>query len=162
MAPQSMDTMLRVTREVLEWLPAPELDGTKEVLRIWTELQKDGIAHLRDLPSRHMATYLQNIIVWEPVEDWKDARVRLMGSALVFRFGGNIKGKLMSDVFSHIEKPQHVGMVRAAMRKGTPTFVKSTIRCGNMDLMKLELLLAPIRDVGNGQTLAMVYVQPHP
>lgn len=162
MSPQSMNAMLRVTREVLEWLPAPEMDGTKEVLRVWTELQKDGVVYLRDLPSRAMAAYLQNIIVWEPVDAWKDARVRLMGSALVFRFGGNIKGRLMSDVFSHIERPQHTGMIRAAMNKGIPTFVRSTIRCGDMDLMKLELLLAPIRDVGNGQSLAMVYVQPHP
>lgn len=154
--------MLRVTTETLEWLPAPELEGPKMVLQVWKNLMKEGEVSLRDLPSRSMAPFLQNIIVWEPVNGWKDARVRLMGSGLVFRFGGNVKGKLMSEVFSHIERPQHIGLLSAGMRRNAPTFVKSTIRCGEIELMTLELMMAPIRDVGNGEPLAMVYVEPHP
>lgn len=160
--PQDTQRPLLVTTEILEWLSAPEQEETKQLLRLWNDLQKDGVLSLRSLTLPPMAPFLKYIIIWEPVDEWKDARVRLMGDKLIFRFGGNIKGKLMSEVFSHIEKPQHIGLLRAGMRLNKPSFIKSYMRCGHIEMMTLELFSCPIRDVGGKSMLAMVYVKPYP
>lgn len=155
-------TTLRITTEILEWLAGPELAETRHLHSFWQKQLQDGLAHLKDFTKPELTHLLRYTIIWEPIGPWLDARVRLMGQALQFRFGADITGHKMSEVFSHLERPQHIRMLRHSMQQNKPTFIKSSLRSEGREIMSLEVFTAPVLDDDNGCILAMVNVQPYP
>ncbi|HEY5339234.1 MAG TPA: PAS domain-containing protein [Rhizomicrobium sp.] len=55
----------------------------------------------RDIPARAIAKLLSNILIYEPIANWEDARIRYAGFSLAKLFGGDITGlpysKIMAD-----------------------------------------------------------------
>lgn len=125
----------------------------------WQSHQPEGVVLTRDIPSRETATLLSSMIIWEPVGDWLDARVRLMGSSLYFRFGKDVKGMLMSELFSAGEMQKHFGMLRRCMLERKPMFMHSCMTSGDVEVMQLDLVVLPIWDADGKSPLALVCIR---
>lgn len=63
----------------------------------------DGFIVGRDLPSRHLSYALRNLAVLEPMDGGKDFHIRVAGTALRRRFGRDVTGSRLSEVFSHTD-----------------------------------------------------------
>ena len=70
-----------------------------EALDFWEHRPADGIMIGRDVPSRAIARLLNRVIIYEPIDDYRDMKVRLAGVALRRRFDQDVTGLKMSDLF---------------------------------------------------------------
>lgn len=152
--------LLQVAKEELVFLAQPVLETSKRFLQFWEGRPADGLVYLRDVPSRAIASLLKNIIIWETIDDWSDARVRLMGSGLLFRFGMDVKGRLLSQLFAADEVKQHLAMTRRAYEDNAPVMVHSHLRMGEMHVMTLEIIIIPLQSPDHKVPMVMVSVQP--
>jgi len=70
------------------------------LVEFWREGEKDGgLVVGRDIPSRPIAALLRHLIVYEPVADCSDFRIRHAGTAYITHYGFDVTGKLMSELF---------------------------------------------------------------
>jgi hypothetical protein len=72
-----------------------------QLIRLWRTFEGSGGMHMgRDIPYRITAIFLPNLVVVEPIGEWTDARIRLAGSLLMERFGRDIHGMLISELYA--------------------------------------------------------------
>jgi hypothetical protein len=139
-------------------LDAPQCENARKLLAFWQARPEDGLVFCRDLPSSKIASLLSNIIVWEPVGMWENARVRLMGNALWCRFGNNIKGKLLTELFPPAEVPQHLGLLRRSHRTNAPVMVQSHLLYHALEVMRLEIIVMPMKAANRSDMMALAGV----
>jgi hypothetical protein len=78
----------------------PSHPGTITLLDAWKRADAEGgFVVGRDVPSRSLATVLRDLILYEPVLDSLNFRVRLAGTVCIAHYGMDITGKLMSELF---------------------------------------------------------------
>ncbi len=103
-----VDPRARDFNEVRTPLSAPVHFGARLLFNHWSEKQeKGGMIVGRDIPARELSTTLRNIALCEPVSGGSDFRVRLAGSAFLRRFGRDITGLNLSDLFEGASFERH-------------------------------------------------------
>jgi hypothetical protein len=134
---------------------APEHFGAKRTLQNWQEKhQSGGFVVGRDLPSRVLAGVLRNLAIYEPVESGADFRVRVAGTALVRRYGCDVTGLLLSQLYEPRAFEGQLGaMTKAA--NGAPMFCDVRVmRAGRLEL-QYESLQLPVRSPDLAQNWVM-------
>jgi len=134
-------------RYVRKVCPTANHPRSLELMSCWRELEaRDGMRMGRDIPSRALVKLLPHILVTEPVDDWKDARIRLAGTALIERFGRDIAGTLVSETYT-----QDVDGAALFLKLGAraahsrePGVVDTRIFVDGIEIMHLEIVLLPI------------------
>jgi hypothetical protein len=115
------DTQSSRRRELLTPLEVPLLPGSRQLLEYWKERQdKGGIISGRDIPSRALAPILRNVMVYEAVDGGKDFRIRLAGAGIMRRFGRDVGGKTLSELFPEDVFQQHCASLRGIIETGHP------------------------------------------
>jgi hypothetical protein len=115
------------------------------LLAFWDARPVDGLVMGRDLPSRAVANLLSNISILEPTAERTDLRVRVTGASLFKRWGGDTKGRLLSELFSPDEMRDHLKSCLAAIDTGLPVIVDSSlVAFGTVPKLNLEVVLLPI------------------
>jgi hypothetical protein len=104
----------------------------------------DGFLIGRDIPARPIANLLRSLIVNEPLADGSDMMIRLAGAMVRRRFGGDIKGHLMSEIFPPRDFASHRASAFAAIRTGHPIIVDSSLKRGGVEELHTEALLLPV------------------
>jgi hypothetical protein len=132
------------TTEQYAVVPEAAHPDSKKLLAFWASRPKDGIVMGRDVPSRAIASLLAYVMVWEPVEDGRDMRVRLAGDALHRRFQGDLRGRLMSELFSPAYRAGHLENARNAIVTGGPVIVDTHTNYGNIEKLHAEVVLLPM------------------
>jgi len=75
--------------------------STLLLLAHWRSCQAHGGMRMgRDVPARAIAILMKDIVVSQPIGDWEDARLRLVGSAMSEYFGRDVTGLRMNEVFA--------------------------------------------------------------
>ena len=95
-----VDPFARDFEEV--WTPQPEPVhfGARLLFNHWRERQGNGGMIVgRDLPARGLSPTLRNLILYEPIAGASNFHVRLAGSALLRRFGRDVTGLNLSELF---------------------------------------------------------------
>ncbi len=93
-------------------LPKPTQFGTRLLLEQWRAREAaGGFVVGRDVPSRALACVLRNLVLYEPVDADADFRIRVAGTALMRRFGRDVTGLRLSEIYS----PRNFELRRAAM-----------------------------------------------
>jgi hypothetical protein len=82
-------------------LSEPTLPGAVKLIEFWRACQPDGVVVGRDVPSREIAPLLSSLVLFEPIDDGGDWRIRLAGAALLRRFGHDVTGSLISKLYPH-------------------------------------------------------------
>lgn len=129
--------------EVVE-IAAPEHDGARKLLAIWDTRPTDGLVVGRDIPSRAIASLLSHLIVWEPIDQEADFRARLAGDALHRRFDSDIKGRLMSELFSPADIEMHISLIRKVTRTGIPSVQRATLVCASVQQLRADVVILPV------------------
>ncbi|MGA7676681.1 MAG: PAS domain-containing protein [Rhizomicrobium sp.] len=123
---------------------APSHPKAQKLLAFWKDRAKDGVVVGRDVPSRPISDILSNIMIYEPIDGGRDYRVRLAGESIRRRFGRDVSGMLMSELFSPDEFREHIGTARACIESGTMAIVDSRLTNGAVEWMHLEVVVLPV------------------
>jgi hypothetical protein len=133
---------------------APSHPSSIALMACWRELEaKGGMRMGRDIPSRALVKLLPHILITEPIDNWEDARIRLAGTAMLERFGRDIAGTLVSQIYENdLDGAQlllHLG--RCATESREPGVVDTRIFVDGIEMMHLEIVLMPINSAdGSG------------
>lgn len=115
-----------------------------EALSFWERRPADGLKVGRDVPSRAIAHLLNRVILYEPVDDGHDLKVRLAGTVTRRRFECDITGKKMSALFEPDKFPIRFGVVMEAIKDNAPKMVRITHGLKDFELLRFELLILPV------------------
>lgn len=144
-----MDTIARwieneATQSAYRIIDALTHTDADAMLRFWAERPADGIRIGRDVPSHAIARQLATISLYAPLDDKPDARVHLAGEGLKRRFGRDITGRLMSELFSPADFKIRFAAIMDVITRGEPRLAEITHRIGSLEVMRLELLTLPV------------------
>lgn len=125
----------------------PEHPSSKVLIAHWRGFEATGGMRMgRDVPSRSIATLLSCISICEPVDDWADGRIRIAGSILTLRFGRDIHGMLVSELYK--DDPRGGRMLlenaRHAQEKREPGLMSARVLADQHEVMRFEVVALPI------------------
>jgi hypothetical protein len=114
---------------------------TRLLLDTWRRLDASGgfIVGIH-IPSRSLVSTLGGLSLYEPVDGGRDFRVRLAGSSLLRRFGRDIGGALLSQVFDRSALGFHKSRMRQAQRCGTPFLYRADKRWEGQPHLAFEIV----------------------
>lgn len=143
-------------RYELEPRKEPEHPSSRLLIDYWKTCEERGGMRMgRDIPNRALSKVLANVAVTEPVEDWRDGRMRLVGSALTHRFGRDITGVLISELFVY-DDPQMLatmlGGAKMAATKRRPGIATDRVLLDGVEKMRNEVVVLPVL-APNGETM---------
>jgi hypothetical protein len=100
-------------------IAAPTNFGAQLLLDTWRKRAADGGFVIgRDLPSRALGSILRNLAVFEPIDNQTDFHVRIAGTGMLRRFGRDITGVRLSEVFAPQLFERRKAMIFAAIHSG--------------------------------------------
>jgi hypothetical protein len=126
----------------------PTHPSSIRLIAYWQEcLARGGMQMGVDVPSRAIASLLQDITVAEPVDDWADARMRLAGSAMMVHFGRDVRGLLMFEIFAGAQNDMRLMLdgARSAIARNRPGTVEHIISDDGREILRQEMTLVPVR-----------------
>jgi hypothetical protein len=101
---------------------------------------RGGFVVGRDVPSRELAPVLRNLALYEPIEDGADFRIRLAGTAFLRRFGRDITGLKLSDVYETKHLDAERENLAEVIRSRKPYIVDAKIKREERIYMRFEIL----------------------
>ena len=113
-------------------------------LKFWDERPSDGIHIGRDVPSRMIARLLSHVTIYEPLPDSTDFRVHLAGSGIRHRFGRDITGETMAEIYNANDMPVRFKTLLEVVAHNEPRMTRIIHRAGKVDVLKIELLQLPV------------------
>ena len=128
-------------------LSVPEHPHSAELIALWRAFEaKDGMRMGRDIPSRALSKLLPSLVIAEPVDAWRDARIRLAGSVLAERFGRDISGLLISELYKAAPSDGEmlVSAGRRAVESHDPVLIDARVLAGTTEIMRFEVAALPI------------------
>lgn len=131
---------------------APSHSGAELAHQNWRDKHANGgFVVGRDLPSRALAGVLRNLAIYEPVDDGADFRLRVAGTALVRRYGCDVTGLLLSQLYEPRAFERQQEQI-AKVQQGEPLFCDVRITRGGRLQLHYELLLLPVRSADFSQS----------
>ncbi len=128
-------------------IAVPEHPSSLELIEHWrTHEATGGMRMGRDIPSRAIAKFLSGIVVCEPVGAWADGRIRLAGSVLTQRFGRDIQGALIRDLYHNDPEGGDALLenARRAQETREPGLLSTRVCAGEIEVMRFEVVALPI------------------
>jgi len=124
----------------------PRHAEAKRLLEYWRDCvdNKGDFIVGRDIPARPIANLLRSIVVYEALPGYRDFRVRLAGDNARRRFKGDIKGALLSDLFTGHDLDHHLGAAIDTIRTLRPMTIDSRLKRGQVEELHSEILLLPV------------------
>jgi hypothetical protein len=139
------DPLMGHLRETVLPIPSPVHLGSKLLHELWSELQKKGgLVVGRDVPSRHVSEILRNLAIFEPVDCANDFRARLVGTGFMRRFGKDVTGLRLSQIFCEAGFERHRNVMAETVRSGEPSAFDVKLRRGNRTVLHCEILKLPV------------------
>jgi hypothetical protein len=144
---------------VADLVPATDLihPDAAVAMDLWRNRKPDGLRIGRDVPSRAIARLLSRIAVCKPMADG-DFCVHLAGSTIIQRFGRDITGERVSEVFD--DTPNHAARrdyLTAVITSGEPRMVRITHRIGSVELLRNETVVLPVTAPNGKDRWALVF-----
>ncbi len=128
-------------------LSAPEHPSSVTLIAAWRGCEASGGMRMgRDIPSRALGKLLPSIVISEPAPDWRDARIRLAGSVLAERFGRDITGMQVSELY-RADPAGYVMLLEVASRADQtrePGLLGTRVMAGSTEVMRFEVVALPI------------------
>lgn len=137
----------------------PEHPCSEALIAYWRRFEaENGMRMGREVPSRGIARFLSHISICEPVGHWTDGRIRVAGSILVLRFGRDIGGMLISDLYAADPKGGRILLetARRAQETREPGLISARVRSNEVELMRFEVAALPIFAADGVSPLSMV------
>ena len=123
---------------------SPTHPDAQELLAFWKSRPSDGIVIGRDVPSRKIAKILSHLAIHEPVGGRLDFKTRLAGNSVRSRYGSDIKGKLMSELFDPDTFRHHLHMTLEVLDNDAPLILDSHVVSGAVERLHTEVVIMPV------------------
>jgi hypothetical protein len=124
---------------------APVHFGARLLFDIWRKRRDaGGFVVGRDVPSRALASVLRNLVLYEPIDGGRDFGVRLAGSALIRRFGCDITGLKLSELFGPAAFATHRDAMADVLAKNAPIGLEVTMGTEGRMQLHFEVLGLPV------------------
>jgi hypothetical protein len=137
----AIDPLAAELSETVTRIPEPAHFGAKLLLDRWRELQaKDGFVVGRDVPARQFGGLLRNLAIFEPLDDCRDFRARLAGTGFLRRFGRDVTGLKLSELFPAPGFKTHRADMAEIVRAGAALAFDVKMKRGNRTLLRAEAL----------------------
>src|SRR5215469_11369966 len=109
----------------------------------------------RDVPARPLASVLRNIALFEPVDDHADFRMRLAGTAFMRRYGRDVTGLKLSDIYdAKTFEEERANLLEISDKKYPEIFDVKVTRAGRV-FQKFEALRLPVLSPDRRETWVM-------
>ena len=149
----TLDTLTADLSETVTRIPEPMHFGAKLLHERWCELQAgDGFVVGRDVPARQLSRILRNLGIYEPLDDCRDFRARLAGTAFLRRFGRDITGLRLSEIFRQEGLEKHRANMEEIVRSGVPLAFDVGLQRGNRTFLHCEALRLPVWSADRSST----------
>ena len=106
-----------------------------------------GMRMGHDIPARAIAMLMKDLIVAEPVGDWADVHLRLVGSGMAAHFGRDVTGMRMTEVFAGEMRDRDMLLAGAkrTVEINRPGTVEQIIAKDGKDILRQEMTVLPLR-----------------
>ena len=149
----AIDPLTADLSETVTEIPEAVHFGARLLFERWRELQGgDGFVVGRDVPSRQLGGILRNLAVFEPLDDCGDFRVRLAGTAFLRRFGRDITGLKLSEIFQKSVFERHCADMTKIVRTGAPLSYDVKLLRGRRTFLHAEALRLPAQSADRTST----------
>lgn len=127
-------------------------------MQFWQTRPADGIRIRRDVPSRAIASLLSRIVVCEPLPDGCDYRVHLAGGTINQRFGHDIAGEYLSEIFDDpSEFRVRLNGLNEALDSDEPRMMRIIYHAGSVELLRHEIMVLPVTAPNGRDRWALVF-----
>lgn len=141
--PSTLD--FRYEREIAE---SPVHPSSLKLLTYWQECEvRGGMRMGRDMPARCLAKILSGLAVTEPIDDWHNGYIRLAGMIYTTRFGRDITGMTIREIYQNDPAGGEALLAgaRNCARNWRTTTLRTRVLDGPVELMAFEILIVPLR-----------------
>jgi hypothetical protein len=137
-------------------IAAPEHPEAKALLAYWEHCRTGGGMRIgRDIPSREIARLMSRLSVLEPVEERRDFRFRLVGSGWLRRFGRDVSGLRLSELYQGASFEHYVSGLAAVLESGRPNIVDVRIKSRLREMHHVEYVELPVESADGAQVWAL-------
>ena len=139
-------------------LDKPNHPSSATLIDVWRAHEAHGGMRVgRDLPSRVLAPLLPRLALLVPIEDWKDARVRLVGTSLSVYLHGDLSGVLFNDLYGRISDSRTLLLcARRAQHAREPAILDARVIAGRAEVMHCEIVMMSVLASDGQTTLSLV------
>ncbi len=149
----AVDPLTADLSETATQIPEPVHFGARLLFERWRELQGgDGFVVGRDVPARQLGGILRNLAVFEPLDDCRDFRARLAGTAFLRRFGRDITGFKLSEIFQEPILEGYRAQMAEVVKSGAPLALDVKLQRGKRAFLHAELLRLPVQSADRTST----------
>lgn len=126
-------------------IAAPRHFGAQLLLENWrAHTENGGFVVGREIPSRELSSILRNLAIFEPIENESDFHVRIAGTGMLRRFGRDITGARLSELFAPQLFERRKAMMLAAVHAKQPIMGDIELQQGNRKPMCFEIVVLPV------------------
>ena len=132
----------------------PAHPSTIALIAHWQACQAHGGMRMgRDIPARAIAPLMKDLVVSEPIGDWEDARLRLVGSAMAEYFGRDVTGLRMNEVFAGqlSDRDMLLAGAKACIAKNGPGTVQQILLDNGREVLRQEMTAMPLLSPGGNE-----------
>lgn len=115
------------------------------LIEVWQKWCADGGFVIgRHVPSRELAAVMSHLVVYEPLDGGADFRARLAGAALMRRFGRDISGSRLSELFAQEAFAARRDDLQMILRLQTPCVLEGRVTVDNYPMLHFEIVALPV------------------
>lgn len=141
----NLDPLTIDLEEAATDIARPKQFGAALLLEQWrTKKEWGGFVVGRDVPSRALACVLRNLALYEAVDGASDFRVRLAGSAFIRRFGQDVTGFKLSQIYSPQNFAWQCADLRAVASGDAPHIADVTLVRDSRTVLRYESVRLPV------------------
>jgi len=123
----------------------PKHPQSIQLIEFWRERENaGGLVTGRDIPSKAISSILRNLILYEPVADCSDFRVRHAGTAFVGHYGVDVTGELMSELFDEDIFTFNLAKAKEVMNSDKPEIYDANLTQFGISRQHYEVVLLPV------------------
>ena len=147
--------------EVATPLDGPGHFGARLLFNHWLQKQeKGGMIVGRDIPARALSSSLRNLALYEPIAGCRDFQIRLAGNAFLRRFGRDVTGLKLSNLFEGAMFERHRSQMAEMIANREPFSTDVVLKKSRRESLQFERLGLPILNE-NGGRLALIGIFYH-
>lgn len=127
--------------------------GARLLFDHWQALDaRGGLVVGRDVPSRKLASVLRNLALFVPIDGGADFGARLAGTAYMRRFGCDITGLALPEIFDHSDLACRRAEFAEILRDRRPSLFDVKLTRGDREVLRFETLGLPVTSPDRRET----------
>lgn len=132
-------------QEVFTVMREPSHYDARHLYGFWSERHADGGFVIgKDVPSRALARVMSHLVVYEPLEQGADFRARIAGTSLLRRFGRDISGSKLSELFEPGAFAAQRDDMQMLLRTGRPCILEVKATIDAYPVLHFEIVALPV------------------